>query len=134
MSREAWGDPPERQEPPQLCPVCGGEWHAEGCELGAEVSRRLDAEREALTLRHRFGVASGWIVAALKVLDTLDPEDMHEADDLQKLVKAGEVLALTTLACSKTPNVEFRRDQRPALNVEEANNLAGRWASPGTQG
>lgn len=104
MSREAWGDPPERE--PQRCPVCDGEWHAEGCELGAEVSRRLDAEREARTLRCRFGVASGWIVAALKVLDTLDPEDAHEADELQKLVKAGEMLALTTLANSKAPEFE----------------------------
>ena len=84
--------------------LAGDSEHAEGCELGAEVSRRLDAEREARTLRCRFGVASGWIVAALKVLDTLDPEDTHEADELQKLVKAGEMLALTTLACSKTPN------------------------------
>lgn len=66
MSREAWGDPPEQE--PQRCPVCDGEWHAEGCELGAEVSRRLDAEREARTLRCRFGVASGWIVAALTTL------------------------------------------------------------------
>ena len=45
MSREAWGDPPESQEPPQVCPVCGGEWHAEGCEFGEEVSRRLKARR-----------------------------------------------------------------------------------------
>lgn len=47
MSREAWGDSPESQEPPQVCPVCGGEWHAEGCEFGEEVSRRLKAERDA---------------------------------------------------------------------------------------
>lgn len=45
MSREAWGDPPEQE--PQRCPVCDGEWHAEGCELGEEVSRRLKAERRA---------------------------------------------------------------------------------------
>ena len=105
MSREAWGDPPENE--PQRCPVCDGERHLEGCEFGAEVSRRLDAEREALTLRSRFGVASGWIVAALKVLDTLDPEDTHEAEELRKLVKAGEVLALTTLACSKRHNAKL---------------------------
>ena len=28
MSREAFGDPPESQEPPDLCPVCGNDWHA----------------------------------------------------------------------------------------------------------
>lgn len=103
MSREAWGDPPDPE--PERCPVCDGESHVEGCELGAEASRRLAAEREVLTLRSRFSVASRWIVEALKVLDTLDLEDTHEAEELRKLVKAGEVLALTTLACSKTPNV-----------------------------
>lgn len=46
MSREEWGDPTERQEPPQCCPVCHNEWHAEDCELGQEVSRRLKAEAE----------------------------------------------------------------------------------------
>lgn len=112
MSREAFGDPPESQEPPQLCPVCGGDWHAEDCEFGKEVSRRLKAERDAhrlaveeRTLRLRYGVVSGWIVRALKVLDTLDPEDSTEADELGKLIAAGEMLALTTLANSKTPNV-----------------------------
>ena len=43
MSREAWGDPPDPE--PQMCPLCGEQWHAEGCELGAEVSRRLKAEK-----------------------------------------------------------------------------------------
>jgi len=43
----AFGDPPESQEPPQVCPVCGCEWHAEDCEFGKEVARRLKAERDA---------------------------------------------------------------------------------------
>lgn len=47
MSREAFGDPPESQEPPDLCPVCGNDWHAEDCEFGKEVARRLKAERDA---------------------------------------------------------------------------------------
>lgn len=47
MSREAFGDPPESQEPPQVCPVCGNDWHAEDCEFGKEVARRLKAERDA---------------------------------------------------------------------------------------
>ena len=116
MSREAFGDPPESQEPPDLCPVCGNDWHAEDCEFGKEVMRRLKAERDAhrlaveeRTLRLRYGVVSGWIVRALKVLDTLDPDDSAEADELRKLIAAGEVLALTTLANSKTPNKPLRR-------------------------
>lgn len=47
MSREAFGDPPESQEEPDLCPVCGNNWHAEDCEFGKEVARRLKAERDA---------------------------------------------------------------------------------------
>ena len=47
MSREAFGDPPESQGPPDLCPVCGNAWHAEDCEFGKEVARRLKAERDA---------------------------------------------------------------------------------------
>ena len=92
-------------------------WHAAvdwvRCEFGKEVARRLKAERDAHrlaveehTLRLRYGVVSGWIVRALKALDTLDPDDSTEADELRKLIAAGEVLALTTLANSKTPNVE----------------------------
>ena len=116
MSREAFGDPPDPE--PQRCPVCYGEWHAEGCEFGEEVSRRLKAETEARTLRCRYAVVSGWIVEALKVLDTLDPEDSTEADELGKLIKAGEVLALATLANSKTPNVIY---QSPGRRVCAAN-------------
>lgn len=52
MSREAFGDPPESQEPPQVCPLCGGEWHAEDCEFGKEVALRLKAERDAHKLAH----------------------------------------------------------------------------------
>ena len=107
MSREAFGDPPEQE--PQRCPVCDGEWHAAGCELGEEVSRRLKAETEARTLRCRYAVVSGWIVEALKVLDTLDPEDTTEADELRKMISAGEVLALAALANSKTPNDRANR-------------------------
>jgi hypothetical protein len=39
------------QAAPKLCPVCDSEWHAEGCELGQEVSRRLTAEYDAARLR-----------------------------------------------------------------------------------
>lgn len=51
MRWEAWGTPPDRQEPPQRCPVCDGEWHAEGCVLGQEVARRLQAEDAQAAMR-----------------------------------------------------------------------------------
>lgn len=43
MSIEAFGDPPDPE--PQGCPVCGGQEHVEGCELGREVARRIKAEK-----------------------------------------------------------------------------------------
>ena len=55
MSREAWGDPPDPE--PQFCPLCGEQWHAEGCELGAEVSRRIDAERASAKLQAALDAA-----------------------------------------------------------------------------
>ena len=93
----------------ELCPACGAAWIAHGCACCAVRQRVRDAETEARTLRLRYGVVSGWIVQALKVLDTLDPEDSTEADELGKLIAAGEMLALTTLANSKTPNKPLRR-------------------------
>ena len=104
MSREAFGDPPERQEMPECCPNCGSDFYMPGCTHCDEVKRRCAAESEAMAIRGQLGAASGWIVEALKVLDTVDPDDTDEAERLAKLVKAGEVLALATLARSKTPN------------------------------
>ena len=60
MSREAFGDPPESQEAPDLCPVCGNDWHAEDCEFGKEVARRLKAERDAH--RMQFALHRMWPV------------------------------------------------------------------------
>ena len=47
---------PSVHEPPR-CPVCGGLWHSEECELGQEVARRLKAEKEAARLRAILGTA-----------------------------------------------------------------------------
>ena len=101
MSREAFGDPPESQEPPQVCPVCGGEWHAEGCEFGQEVGRRLKAERDAH--RMQFAVRRLW-----PALERAMAGLVFTAD------RAGEVQAdMNTLReYSKTPNVEVTGNQR----------------------
>jgi hypothetical protein len=105
MSREAFGDPPDRE--PEYCPNCGSDFYMPGCTHCDEVKRRCAAESEAMALRGQLGAASGWIVKALKVLDTVDPDDTDEAERLAALVKAGEVLALATLARSKTPNAKL---------------------------
>ena len=118
MSREAFGDPPEQQEVPECCPNCGSDFYMPGCTHCDEVKRRCAAESEAMALRGQLGAASGWIVKALKVLDTVDPDDTDEAERLAALVKAGEVLALATLARSKTPNARLSGPQRPAQEVD----------------
>ncbi len=109
MSREAFGDPPEQQDVPECCPNCGSDFYMPGCTHCDEVKQRCAAESEALALRGQLGAASGWIVKALEVLDTVDPDDTDEAERLAALVKAGEVLALATLARSKTPNAPHNR-------------------------
>lgn len=75
MSREAFGDPPESQEAPDLCPVCGNDWRAEDCEFGKEVARRLKAEREA----HRLAFENDQL--------------RREAERLQKLLTAMHQIA-----------------------------------------
>ena len=75
MSREAFGDPPESQGPPDLCPVCGNHWHAEDCEFGKEVARRLKAERDA----HRLAFENEQL--------------RREAERLQKLLTAMHQMA-----------------------------------------
>ena len=73
MRREAFGDPPESQEPPDLCPVCGNDWHAEDCEFGKEVARRLKAERDA----HRLAFENDQLRREAERLQKL-PTAMHE--------------------------------------------------------
>lgn len=131
MSREAFGDPPEQQDVPECCPNCGSDFYMPGCTHCEEVKRRCAAESEALALRGHLGAASGWIVEALKVLDTVDPDDADKAERLAALVKAGEMLALATLARSKTPNVGAKRAaeggplERPVVRLQQKRGTDG---------
>ena len=50
MSREAFGDPPEPQSP--RCPVCDGTEHTNDCELGEEMAKRRQCERELAEWRN----------------------------------------------------------------------------------
>jgi len=57
---------------PQRCPVCDGEWHAEDCELGNEVARRLKAEKAAAQLRAALRLArEGYASEAITGLPVL---------------------------------------------------------------
>lgn len=105
MSREAFGDPPESQEPPQVCPVCGGEWHAEDCEFGKEVGRRLKAERDAHKLAYALENVAMMLRKCAHRLNVNGHEDLG-ADAvglLRRLDLLGSPLRQAVPDC-KTPN------------------------------
>ncbi len=49
MSREAFGDPPDRE--PEYCPNCGSDFYMPGCSHCEEVKRRCEAESDLLRMR-----------------------------------------------------------------------------------
>lgn len=105
MSREAFGDPPESQESPQVCPVCGGEWHAEDCEFGKEVGRRLKAERDAHKLAYALENVAMMLRKCAHRLNVNGHEDLG-ADAvglLRRLDLLGSPLRQAVPDC-KTPN------------------------------
>ena len=129
MSREAFGDPPESQEPPQVCPVCGGEWHAEDCEFGKEVARRLKAERDAHRMQfalHRLWPAleramSGLVFTTDRAGEVqADMNTLREYSKPQEFECLGEPSLCTNprgCACvpdSKTPNAALTGASAPA--------------------
>ena len=48
MSREAFGDPPDRE--PEHCPNCGSDFYMPGCSHCEEVKRRCEAESDLLRI------------------------------------------------------------------------------------
>lgn len=102
MSREAFGDPPESQEAPDLCPVCGNDWHAEDCVFGKEVALRLKAERDAHRMQfalHRLWPALERAMAGL----------VFTAD------RAGEVQADMNTLREYSKTQEFECQGEPSL-------------------
>ena len=83
-----------------MCPVCGNDWHAEDCEFGKEVARRLKAEHDAH--RMQFALHRLW-----PALERAMAGMVFTAD------RAGEVMVdMNTLReYSKTPN---EKGNRPA--------------------
>lgn len=70
-------------------------------------------------------------VLAEEVLDTLDPEDTAEADELRKLINTGEVLALTTLANSRAPEFECQGEPSLCTNPRGCACVPDRPPTPG---
>ena len=104
MSREAFGDPPDRE--PEYCPNCGSDFYMPGCSHCEEVKRRCEAESDLL--RMRIALTRLW-PALERAMSGL----VFTAD------RAGEVQAdMNTLrAHIKTPNV--RAEPQPAAEKEQ---------------
>lgn len=80
---------------------------------------------EEIKLRGQMRVLANWIIEALKVLDTLDPEDTTEAEALSKLIRAGELLAMGGLAnASSLVQREAQPATYPICNVHRP------WEAP----
>ena len=113
MSREAFGDPPESQEPPDLCPVCGNDWHAEDCVFGKEVALRLKAERDAHKLAHALENVAMMLRKCAHRLNVNGHEDLS----------ADAVGLLRRLDLLGSP----LRDATPANLNDEAPSNAAHW-------
>lgn len=80
---------------------------------------------DEIKLRGQMRVVANWIIEALKVLDTIDPDDTTESEALHKLVRSGELLALGGLAaasCLVQPDVQHATG--PVCNVHRP------WEAP----
>lgn len=118
MSREAFGDPPESQEPPQVCPVCGGEWHAEDCDFGKEVALRLKAERDAHRMQfalHRLWPALERAMSGLVFTADRAGEVQADMNTLREYSKTQEQApgCKTPAGCSENGCLGWCDEHRP---------------------
>ena len=84
MSREAFGDPPDKE--PRRCPVCDGTEHTNDCELGEEMAKRRQCERELAEWRELALSQAGdaGIVARMVKAETESALLNVEADRLRE--------------------------------------------------
>jgi len=82
-----------------------------------------EAAAELVRLRGQHETFGRWIVEALRVLDTIDPDDMEESEQLLALIKAGEMLSMTALAPQML--AKLKREPGPVCN------LMTPWLAPG---
>lgn len=58
-----------------------------------------------------------WIVEALKVLDTIDPDDLDESERLMTLIKGGEMLSMSALAPQMWTRARKNAGKGPTCNM-----------------
>lgn len=103
--------------PDRLRGLAGEPWPFEVNDpsFGAVNRAMHEAADELTNLTGRQEALARWIVDALKVLDTIDPDDTEESEALLTLIKTGEKLAFLVLE----PEVlsEQRASTGPACNL-----------------
>jgi len=76
-----------------------------------------EAADELVRLHGQMETLGRWIVEALKVLDTIDPDDMEESERLMTLIKGGEMLSMSALAPQMWARARKAAGKGPTCNV-----------------
>lgn len=84
-----------------------------------------EAADELVRLHGQMETLGRWIVEALKVLDTIDPDDMDtidpddmdESERLMTLIKGGEMLSMSALAPQMWARARKNAGKGPACNL-----------------
>ena len=81
------------------------------CDLADEAADEL------VRLHGQMETLGRWIVEALKVLDTIDPDDLDESERLMTLIKGGEMLSMSALAPPMWARARKAASKVPTSNI-----------------
>lgn len=84
------------------------------CLTAGDVREAAD---ELVRLHGQMETLGRWIVEALKVLDTIDPDDLDESERLMTLIKGGEMLSMSALAPQMWARARKNAGKGPTCNV-----------------
>ena len=76
-----------------------------------------EAADELVRLHGQMETLGRWIVEALKVLDTIDPDDLDESERLMTLIKGGEMLSMSALAPQMWARARKNAGKEPTCNM-----------------
>lgn len=76
-----------------------------------------EAADELVRLHGQMETLGRWIVEALKVLDTIDPDDLDESERLMTLIKGGEMLSMSALAPQMWARARKNAGKGPTCNL-----------------
>jgi len=76
-----------------------------------------EAADELVRLHGQMATLGRWIVEALKVLDTIDPDDLEEGERLMTLIKGGELLSMSALAPQMWAGARKNAGKGPTCNL-----------------